>query len=209
MPRRPLSSDQKAEPVGAILLAAGAGTRFGGKKLLSDFGGPLVAHAARNAHEAGLPLVIVASGQDAVASAVDVPATVVIAPDAHLGLSRSLAAGLAAAPDDWRAALILLGDMPCVRPSTLRLIADHATRADSIVTAEHDGRRGNPVAWGRAHWPMLTAVTGDRGGGTLLGQLSSQVTRLSVDDPGILIDVDTPADLEALRHRFGLSPAAP
>jgi len=200
MSREPLSTDQKAESVGAILLAAGAATRFGGGKLLSDFNGPLIAHAARNARQAGLPLIAVTSGEDSVASAVGAPATVVTAPDAHLGLSRSLSAGLAAAPDDWRAALILLGDMPCVRPSTLKLIADHATRADSIVTVEHDGRRGNPVAWGRAHWPRLAAVTGDRGGGALLKQLSSQVTRLIVDDPGILIDVDTPADLEALRR---------
>lgn len=204
MQSRPISTDQNAKSVGAILLAAGAATRFGGKKLLADFNGPLVVCAADNARQAGLPLIVVVSGQsgeDAVASAVGTPATVIIAPDAHLGLSRSLAAGLAAAPDDWRAALILLGDMPCVRPSTLRLIADHATRTDSIVTVEHDGQRGNPVAWGRAHWPMLAAVTGDRGGGALLKQLSSQVTRLCVDDPGILIDVDTPADLEALRGR--------
>lgn len=203
------SIDENAESVGAILLAAGSAARFGGKKLLADFNGPLVAGAARNARQAGLPLLaVVAPGEDAVASAIGSPATLVVAPEAHLGLSRSLAAGLSAAPAGWRAALILLGDMPCIQPSTLRLIAEHAGRADSIVTVEHGGRRGNPVAWGRDHWPMLTAVTGDRGGGALLDQLAARVTRLSVDDPGILIDVDTAADLETLRSRSGVSASA-
>ncbi len=201
MQSAPMSTDQNAKSVGAILLAAGSGTRFGGRKLVADFNGPLVASAAHSARQADLPLItVIAPGEDAVASSVGLPVTIVVAEDARSGLSRSLAAGLAAAPDEWHVVLILLGDMPCVRPSTLKLIADHAPRTDSIVTVEYRGQRGNPVAWGRAYWPMLMALTGDRGGGALLQQFSERVTCLPVDDPGILIDVDTPADLDALRR---------
>ena len=112
-------------------------------------------------------------------------------------MSRSLAAGLAAAPPDWCAALIVLGDMPRVAPTTLAAIAAAVTDTDAVVVPLADGKRGNPVAWGRAHWPRLATLTGDAGGRAFLAEVAT--IEVETGDPGILADVDTPAALALLR----------
>ena len=87
--------------------------------------------------------------------------------------------------------------MPRVAPATLAAIAAAAGDADAVVVPVAEGRRGNPVAWGRAHWPRLTALTGDTGARALLDSVS--VNTVAVDDDGIFADVDTPEALAALR----------
>ena len=104
------------DAIGAIVLAAGRSTRMGGaNKLLADLDGrPVIAHTVDAVLAAGLPPVVVTGHMaDAVRAALAGRAVrFVAAADYADGLSRSLAAGLAAAPAEWRAALIVLGDMP-------------------------------------------------------------------------------------------------
>ena len=188
--------------VGAIVLAAGRSSRMAGaNKLLADLDGiPVIGHTLDALAAAGLPPPVVVTGHMAgeVAAAIGArPATLVVAADFADGMSRSLAAGLAGAPAEWHAALIVLGDMPRVAPATLAAIAAAAADADAVVVPVADGRRGNPVAWGRAHWPRLMALTGDTGARTLLDWVT--VTTVAVDDEGIFADVDTPEALAALR----------
>ena len=185
--------------VGAIVLAAGQSTRMGAQhKLLADLDGrPVVAHVIDALAAAGLPSPLVVLGHAAadVRAAVGERATFVTADDYANGMSRSLAAGLAAAPASWDAALIVLGDMPRVTPATLAALVAAVT-ADTVVVPSFDGRRGNPIGWGRALWPRLAAVTGDSGGRALLA--SVPVTEVAAESNGIFIDVDTPAALTAL-----------
>jgi molybdenum cofactor cytidylyltransferase len=193
--------------VGAVVLAAGRSTRMGAaNKLLADLGGkPVVVHVVEAIAAAGLPPPVVVVGHRAAEVAAALagrPATIVTAADFADGMSRSLRAGLAAAPAAWGAAIIALGDMPAVDPATYAALAAAARDRIAVAVPTWHGRRGNPVVWGRAHWPRLMALTGDGGGRGVLGDLGDRVVEVAVDDPGILADVDTPEALAALRARI-------
>lgn len=183
---------------GALLLAAGRSTRMAGSnKLLAEWHGkPLVAHAAHALLAAKLPtLVVTGHGADAVRAALagrDV--SFVQADDFALGLAHSLCAGLAAAPADWDAVLVMLGDMPRIEPGLLARLA----AADGVALPVFEGRRGNPVRWPRAHWPALTALRGDEGARRLLPGLPVQ--EIEAPSDAILTDIDTPDALQDLRR---------
>lgn len=178
---------------GAIILAAGRSTRMGdAHKLLAVWRDrPLVVHVADAVADAGLPPPVIVLGHradDVRAALGGHAAHFVVAPDFADGLSASLRAGLAAAPAEWDAALICLGDMPRVGTATLRALA--AVASPMVVAVPvWAGRRGNPVLWGRAHFGALAAQTGDTGGKALLA--GRRVVEVMADSNGVLIDVDT------------------
>ncbi len=194
--------------VGAVILAAGLAQRMGGQdKLTADLGGlPVIRHVALALRDAGLAPRVVVTGAaqerlDRALAGLDV--TIAVNPDSRRGLASSLATGLAALPAEVAAAAICLGDMPLVRPATLRALvralADNPRAAAAVPV--HDGRWGNPVFWRRARFAEMMALTGDRGARGLLESLPDDGRiLLPVDDPGVLRDIDTPADLEGMRR---------
>lgn len=187
--------------VGAILLAAGGARRMGADKLMADLGGrPLALHAFEAFLAAGFdrPIVAIAPG-GAVAALLADRARIIVVEDHALGMGHSLAAAMAAVPEDWTGAVIGLADMPFVRPATLGALAA-ASMPDAIVRPVFDGKPGNPVAWGREHFPALAALRGDKGGRDILAR--SAPVPLACDDPGVVIDIDTPEALAAARARF-------
>ncbi|HPU15736.1 MAG TPA: NTP transferase domain-containing protein, partial [Polymorphobacter sp.] len=189
-------------PVGAVLLAAGRSTRMGSFKLLEDLNGrPLVAHAAQALVDAGLPVLVVLGHEaPAVRAALaGLPVQFVEAADYARGMSHSLRAGLAAVPAGWRGVLVALGDMPRVGAATIAAITAAATSERSIVVPVHDGRRGNPVLFGRAWLARLSDSSGDRGGKALLDEFADLVTEVEAADDGVLFDIDDPATLAAAR----------
>ena len=191
-------------PVGAILLAAGRSTRMGGaNKLLADLGGrPVVARSLDAIEAAGLPSLVVLGNMAAeVRAALGGRARFVEAPDFAEGLSRSLRAGIAAAPDDWRGAIVALGDMPEVPPAVLTAIIAAFREPHDIVVPTFRGKRGNPVLWPRAQFARLTALSGDVGGKALLAEFADQIVEVEVGTEAILSDIDTPDALEASRQR--------
>jgi molybdenum cofactor cytidylyltransferase len=205
-PRAEKLPDPHVPKVGAVLLAAGRGTRMGGpNKLLAEVDGkPLVRHAAEAALAAGLaPIVLVTGHQnDAVERALaDLPLVKAHNPAYAEGLSTSLRAGLAALPDEIDGAVVLLGDMPRVDAGLIkRLVA--AFRPDEgklAVVPVRDGDRGNPVLFARRFFPELLKVTGDVGGRGLLGEHGEAVVEVPVEGEGAFVDVDTPEALAALR----------
>jgi molybdenum cofactor cytidylyltransferase len=115
------------------------------------------------------------------------------------GMSTSLRAGLDALRPEVQATLVVLADQPGLTPALLRGLVDHyrATQA-LIVVPVHGGRRGNPVLFDRALFAELRAVEGDRGGRHVLARYQEQMARLEVDDPAVLMDVDTRQDYENL-----------
>jgi molybdenum cofactor cytidylyltransferase len=196
--------DADGPRVAGVVLAAGTSSRFGGaNKLLADLDGdPLVRHAVRTLVAAGLAPVVVAVGHEADAVRAVLPADVgtVHAPDYASGQSASVRAGTAAVVEtEADAAVFLPGDMPVVDPETVRaLVAAHAAGVGDALAARHDGRRGNPVLFDRRRFDALRRVTGDVGGrNVFLG--SDDAAFVAVDDPGVRTDVDTPADLRAVR----------
>jgi len=197
--------------IAAVILAAGRGTRFArGFKLLADCeGAPLVRRVARIALEAELPEIVVVTGheREAVEAALAGMALCepggsrskllrfVFNPYFASGMASSLKAGLAAVSDDADGALILLGDMPRVRPTTLTALVgafrEHP-QAEAIVPL-HGGRRGNPALLAKAMFPRIAQLEADEGARRLLQ--GAQIVERPVDDAGVLFDVDSRDDL--------------
>lgn len=180
-------------PVGAVVLAAGLSRRMGAAKLAIRVDGvPMLARTLGNVQAAGLPVLLVTGGHEAAVRAVAGAVPCVHAGGYARGLAESLKAGLAAAPADWPAALIVLGDMPFVQPATLRALAGALAAGASAVVPVEGGAMGNPAGFSRAFWPRLMALEGDRGARALLAEVGA--VRLLLDDPGIHRDFDTPDD---------------
>lgn len=183
--------------IGALVLAAGSGSRMGASKLTLPLSGrPVIAHVLAAAEAAGLPVLVVTGAHAAAVRAAIGGAPAVFAAGHAEGLSASLRAGLAAAPEAWAGALVLLGDMPLVRPETLRALAGALAGGAPAVVPVHDGQRGNPAGVARAQWPALLALSGDRGARALLDSLGA--VEIAVADPGVLKDLDRPEDLALL-----------
>jgi molybdenum cofactor cytidylyltransferase len=180
--------------VGAIVLAAGLSRRMGTAKLALPIDGvPMLARTVAAPDQAGLPLLLV-TGAHANAVRAVAPTIPAVHADAHeQGLAESLKAGLSAAPAEWGAALVLLGDMPFVRPDTLQALARALDDGAPAVVPVQEGRRGNPAGFARKVWPRLMALAGDQGARPLLDALG--VVEVPVDDPGIHRDIDRPEDL--------------
>lgn len=196
-------------PVTGILLAAGFGRRFDptgrDSKLLARLpdGQPVAWHSAR-AMLASLPetYAIVRTDDDALAEVLRAAGcTVVAVPEARDGMGHALAGGIAATPLPASGWVVGLADMPWIRPETIQAITTSLAcgtgtpeQAGRIVVPRYRQQRGHPVAFAASHGPALRALTGDEGARTLLQQHA--VTWMEVDDPGVLRDIDTPADLD-------------
>ena len=184
-----------------IVPAAGRGSRFVGPlhKLEQPFDGSTVLGATlRHAIESQLPVVVVTTA--ALAPLVGrLLATrdilVLSSGEAARGMGYSIAAGVAerSGAPGW---IVLPADMPLVRPDTLLAVAT-ALQQHPVVYAQHHGRRGHPVAFAAELYSELIQLDADDGARRVVARYPSH--GLEVDDPGVLFDVDTPADLELLR----------
>ncbi len=203
----------KPQPV-IVVLAAGRGSRFTGPqhKLAQALGsasvlGQTIGHAI----ESRLPVVVVTTEPLAAEAARWVARRdVVVLPEVgspgggQLGMGFSIAAGVAARSDGggW---LVLPGDMPLVRPSSLVRVAQGLAH-HAVVYAQHRGRRGHPVAFGAELFSELVQLSGDEGARRLMARYPS--FGIELDDPGVLVDVDTSDDLAAVRASAALAAAA-
>ena len=181
-----------------ILLAAGAGRRFGGAKLLAPLpDGTPVGVASCRALVAVLPrtVAVVRPGDDELAAALaGTGAAVVRCARADEGMGASLACGVAATGDagGW---VVALADMPWIAPATIRRVVEALAAGASIAAPFHRGGRGHPVGFSSGHRAALAALGGDEGAKHLLAARSADIVRIDVDDPGALRDVDRPSDL--------------
>lgn len=185
---------------GAIILAAGQSRRMGFNKLLADYRGkPMVAHVADAIKTAGLPAIAVLGHQEQETRAALAGRQISFAlADHHAhGMGHSVAAGIRAIPSEWQAVIICLGDMPLITPDLLGQLADRAAPS-SLIVPTFDGRRGNPVLWGRDYFDTLVTLRGDVGARTLFERLSVQLTQLPWHDDTVLRDFDEPFSLLSL-----------
>ncbi|HEX7746480.1 MAG TPA: NTP transferase domain-containing protein, partial [Micromonosporaceae bacterium] len=154
--------------VAGLVLAAGAGRRYGmPKALVRHDGRLLVERAAEVAAAAGCaPIVVVlgAAAADVRAAADLAGADVVDNPEWDTGMGSSLRAGLSAlAATDAVAAIVLLVDMPGVTVAAVRRLRSLAGE-DVLAMAGYGDRRGHPVLLGRSHWTgIATSAVGDVG----------------------------------------------
>ena len=112
------------------------------------------------------------------------------------GMGHSLAAGAERllAESNADAVAIFLADMPSIHRDSLETLIAHSS-ANTIVLPSYQGKRGHPVLFGRDFWPQLATLSGDAGAKPVLQQHPEAVRIVELDDPGVLQDVDTPADL--------------
>ena len=197
-----------------VVLAAGRSERFGRglHKLAQPFGGSTVlAQTLACAIASHLRTVVVTTPAfvDLARSSVAARDVVVLAAsdgDAGVppGMGTSIAAGVGASPDSagW---LVLPGDMPLLQPETLLAVA-RALDHHPVAYAQHGGRRGHPVGFAAELYPELTALSGDEGARRIIARYPAFAVER--DDPGILADIDTEGDLDALRQFVAAGGAA-
>jgi molybdenum cofactor cytidylyltransferase len=186
--------------IGGLVLAAGAGTRFGSAKQLAELDGrPLLEHAIRamTASPVGRVVVVLGSGAEEVLARVDMHgAEGVVNERWEEGQSASLACGLAEL-SDCEAVVVTLGDQPRVSPDAIRRVIAGRGEGAAAVRATYFGEPGHPVLLERALFERMRDVTGDHGARNLL--ISMQTREVPCEDLGGGEDVDTPAQLDALR----------
>jgi xanthine dehydrogenase accessory factor len=184
--------------VTAIVLAAGSATRMGADKLRLPWRGapvltravaPLIASPA-----IADVLVVVQPGREPPR----LPDGVRLVPNAHhdSGMASSLVAGVRAADPSTDAYLLALGDMPGVDDGLIARLIDGFSESDRpILVPVFGGRRGHPVLFDRSCRALLLDLSGDVGARGVLAAHPERIHELPVDDPAVLFDVDTPADL--------------
>jgi molybdenum cofactor cytidylyltransferase len=174
-------------------------------KLVETLGSkPLVAYPVDAALASNAAEVVVVTGNEPArveAALAGRDVRVVHNPDFAQGLASSLKAGVRALGDDVDGAVICLGDMPRITAQHLdRLIAAFEPEAQkSVVVPTVDGKRGNPVLWGRRHFEAILDLAGDVGARALIGQNASEVAEVEMEDDAALVDIDTTAALDAIR----------
>jgi len=183
----------------ALVLAAGAGRRFGGSKLLALIdGAPVIRRTLDAVIAAGFGEVVVATGADheAVADALHgLPCRIVSTPDWDDGMAASLRTGLGAFGVPGKSLFVFLGDMPLVPVSLCPALAGLADKAGYAARPRVGGKPGHPVAFASAALPDLARLTGDQGAAALLKGRSTGVAYLDTDATGAMLDIDSPADL--------------
>ena len=192
-----------------VVPAAGRGSRFGGPrhKLEQPYDGATVLGATlRHAIQTQLPVIVVTTAALApiVGQQVATRDIVVLsAGEAARGMGYTIAAGVAerSGAPGW---LVLPGDMPLVRPGTLLSVAT-ALEQHPVVYAQYKGRRGHPVGFAAELYSELILLDNDDGARRVVARYPAYGQE--VDDPGVLMDVDTPADLAALQA--SVEPAQP
>jgi CTP:molybdopterin cytidylyltransferase MocA len=185
--------------VAGLVLAAGAGTRFGASpKQLADFHGrPLLEWAVRaQCDVAELSRVVVVLGSSAAAIREGVRfgrAETVVCDEWASGQAWSLrrGVGVLGAGGDVSQVIVTLGDAPLVTPEIIRMFVGQPPRARAV----YGGRPGHPVVLGPEEIVALTSLHGDEGArGLLRGGPKVEVGHLCSGR-----DVDTPEDLEEVR----------
>lgn len=182
---------------GGILLAAGAGRRYGLPKALVERAGRLLVESAlATLRSAGCDPVVVVLGAEieTVRQRADLTgATVVDNPDWARGMGSSLRAGLATlAATSAEQTIVLLVDTPGITPAALRRVVRYRDRG-ALVIATYHGRPGHPVLLGRNHWPGVTrAAVGDVGARRYLRDHAERVITVECGDIADGSDLDVP-----------------
>ncbi len=196
---------ERREQIGGLILAAGMSQRFGGPKILLDWGGiPVIRRIALTAIQSGLSPVVLVLG--AYTSEVypylqDLPLTIIENSEWRNGQSTSFIKGINLFSGGVGGVVVLLADQPHISPDTIKkIIRTHQTLSFPIIIPTVTGRRANPVLFDRLTFPEINKISGDVGGRILFSKFP--VMELSFQDEGLILDIDTPEDYQKLKNRY-------
>lgn len=197
-----LRTARAADRLYAIVLAAGASTRFGSPKQLVRIGGRPLLHAVvtRAAEVAGNALIVVlGSGAAELAPLLKhSPGSVVVNRHWREGMASSIRTGIARLPPTCSGVLLMLADQAAVTTDDLRRLAGTwRRRPQCIAAALYAGTTGVPAIFPRSTFSELAALRGDMGARAILRRTADRVVRVPM--PSAELDVDTPEDLLDLR----------
>jgi molybdenum cofactor cytidylyltransferase len=190
--------------IAAVVLAAGASHRFGeDNKLLARIDGRTLIERVVNALAVGgVTDIIVVTGHDrtAIETALRArPVRFVYNANWETGMGSSIAAGIAAVDASAAAAFVAPGDVPLLSAPLVASLIDAWGSTERIVyPATQSGEQRNPVLWPRRHFGALLALPPNTGAKALLQLVAPECLAVAAEDAA-LSDVDTPADLDALR----------
>ncbi len=190
-------------PLYAVVLAAGAGTRFGGAKLHAPYRGERLLDAAIRsalAAPAAQVIMVVQPAEAAAPTDTDPRVRRVVCTDWAEGMAASLRCGIAALPGDAAGAFVFLGDMPRIPAAVIPALAEAILGGARAALPVCKGRDGHPVAFAASLFPALLALQGDTGARGVIADLGDQVARVATADIGVLLDVDIQADLARLQE---------
>lgn len=189
--------------VAAIVPAAGLSRRMGSCKQLLPLGGRTV--LARCIESllaggiAGIVVVVGATGEKVAVEAGRFPVQIVANPDPDGDMASSVRTGRDLLPPQASGVIVALCDYPLISAATIAaLVAAHAEQPQSVIVPMHNGRRGHPTLF-------PASVLDELGGAATLRDLvrrdPGRLCLLDVDDPGILLDMDTPGDYSLLQQQ--------
>jgi nicotine blue oxidoreductase len=192
--------------ISVIVLAAGAGSRFGGGKLLAEYRGrPLIEATLLRLREAPADETIVVVGNDAEGLrglCESYGVRLAENPDWAEGMATSVKEGLAACSPDADAAVVVLGDQPLVGAKAVERLVEAYEGGAAVAVATYGGERRNPALFTRRMWPMLEEeLSGDEGARGFLRRHPEMVAEVPCDDVADPTDVDTVEDLRRLEAR--------
>ena len=192
--------------IAAIVLAAGASSRFGEQKLLMPLEGKaIIRRTVESVLASQVQQVVVVLGREAVAvrdALAGLAVRCVVNPSYQNGMSTSLHVGVMELPPGTKATLVVLGDQPGVTPAILdRLITMyHQSGKPIAVPVYAEGTRGNPVLFDASVFPELLAISGDQGAREVIARAPDRVAAVTFPFP-MPRDVDSRVDYEALLDR--------
>ena len=191
-----------------VILAAGDSTRMGSPKalLLTRDGRPFVAAIAETFAAAGITEIVVVTGRDheritaALAhERLPAPPEVVRNLDPSRGQLSSLLLGIDSLPAAAPAAVVTLVDVPLMTAETVSLVISEWRRTGAPIVRPAIGERhGHPVVFDRRLFQELRQAPLDVGAKAVFRAHAAEIVNVPVTDTGCLVDVDTPADYEAL-----------
>ena len=187
--------------LGCVVMAAGSAKRFGANKLTAQLRGrQLILRSLESVPpEAFEQIVVVTQYPEIMRIVKEFHFASILNDQPEEGLSRTIHLGLTALRD-CDGVLFQVSDQPLLRrESVLALTEQWRSQPEGIAALGHGGVRGNPCVFPSALFPELMALTGDRGGSTVIRRHEDLLTLMEVPAEE-LYDVDTAQALEALER---------